>query len=243
MVEALGEGIRQLAPDVLVVSGDLTQRARSRQFEEAAEFLARFSCPKVVVPGNHDIPLYNVFARFTQPFTKYARFIDPNLEPVFEDDEVLIAGLTTAQPFRWAGGFLQASALPRVLPRLERVKGKLKVIVTHHPLDLFNDETGRRLLGAGPDLLLAGHLHASSARATVKLNPVAHRSAIVVQAGTSSSTRLREERNAFNLIETSPGQVSVLRYTASETGQQFLTAEPAIFTLGPQGWYPAASAH
>src|SRR6266478_4554390 len=95
VVGPLIEAINQIAPDVVAVSGDLTQRARSHQFKEARAFLDSLPRPQIVVPGNHDIPLHNVFLRFAQPFRKYRRYITDEMRPFYADDEIAILGVNT----------------------------------------------------------------------------------------------------------------------------------------------------
>ena len=97
VVEPLVQTVAELAPDVLAVSGDLTQRARSEEFKEAREFLDTLPSPQIIVPGNHDVPLYNVFKRFLQPLDKYKRYITGDLEPFHADAEIAIMGINTAR--------------------------------------------------------------------------------------------------------------------------------------------------
>src|SRR5438270_5236116 len=97
IVEPLIETIRGLNPDLVAVSGDLTQRARSAEFKQARAFLDALPSPQIVVPGNHDVPLHNVFARFVTPFEKYRRWVNDTLEPVYEDDEMIVMGINTAR--------------------------------------------------------------------------------------------------------------------------------------------------
>jgi len=88
--------IHEIAPDLIVVSGDLTQRAKSEQFMEARQFLDALPQPQIVVPGNHDVPLFNVMARFFRPLTKYRRYITQQLQPIFIDEEIAVIGINTA---------------------------------------------------------------------------------------------------------------------------------------------------
>src|SRR4051794_15727377 len=90
VADALVREINARSPSLLVVSGDLTQRARAGQYKQAAEFLARFNSPRLVVPGNHDIPLFNLLRRFFWPLTRYRRHITPDLRPMFRDDEMIV---------------------------------------------------------------------------------------------------------------------------------------------------------
>jgi len=96
-LEPLLAAAKEIRPHVVVVSGDLTQRARAWQFREARDFLAALPQPQVVVPGNHDVPLYNVALRFADPLANYRRYITDDLEPFYRDDEIAVAGINTAR--------------------------------------------------------------------------------------------------------------------------------------------------
>ncbi len=96
-VDGLVEKINEIAPHLVVLSGDLTQRARSAQFIEARAFLDKLPKPQIIVPGNHDIPLHNVFDRFLHPLDKYKKYITDNLQPFYADEEIAIVGLNTAR--------------------------------------------------------------------------------------------------------------------------------------------------
>src|SRR5882672_7941733 len=104
VVGPLIETINQIAPDVVAVSGDLTQRARSRQFIEARAFLDELPKPQIVVPGNHDVPLHNVFTRFARPLAKYRRYINEDLRPFYHDEELAVLGVNTARSLTIKGG-------------------------------------------------------------------------------------------------------------------------------------------
>src|SRR5438105_1578518 len=97
LLTPLVESVTMAAPDVVVVSGDLTQRARTGEFLEARDFLARLPQPQVVVPGNHDVPLYNVLDRFVRPLAKFRRYVEPSLAPRHVDDEIAVLGINTAR--------------------------------------------------------------------------------------------------------------------------------------------------
>ena len=97
ILDPLAALIVSMRPDVVVVSGDLTQRARKAQFQGARAYLDRLPKPQVVVPGNHDVPLYRVWERFLSPLGKYRRHFDDDLEPDFIDDEIAVIGINTAR--------------------------------------------------------------------------------------------------------------------------------------------------
>jgi 3',5'-cyclic AMP phosphodiesterase CpdA len=219
-LEPLRRRLAELAPDLVVVSGDLTQRARARQFREARAFLDTLPRPQVVVPGNHDVPLYNVFARFLWPLANYRRAIAEDVEPSFADDEITVLGLNTARSFVFKGGRVSEAQLARV-EALGRRRGEaVKMVVTHHPFGALE-----RLARSGVDVLMAGHAHAAS---------VAGTSALLVQAGTATSSRTREEVNSFNLLRVSRRRVEVQQYALS--GGTFAGAAAQVFERGDQGW-------
>ena len=173
VVNRLKDIIEQINPHLTVISGDLTQRARSAQFIEARAFLDSLPQPQIVVPGNHDIPLYNVFARFASPLEKYKKYITDNLQPFYADDEIAVLGINTARSLTVKGGRINHEQVRFIREKLcDLNDGILKIVVTHHPFDLpegfgENDVVGRarmameRIADCGADLFLAGHLHVS----------------------------------------------------------------------------------
>src|SRR6185436_538086 len=104
LLDPLIKTITEAKPSLVAVSGDLTQRARSQQFIEARAFLDALPQPQIVVPGNHDIPLHNIFARFLQPLDKYRRYITDELQPGFADEEMVVVGVSTARSLTFKGG-------------------------------------------------------------------------------------------------------------------------------------------
>src|SRR3954466_14254925 len=106
--------IGELKPDVVAISGDLTQRARTTEFLAAKEFLAAIPFPQIVVPGNHDVPLHNLFARFARKLDRYRRYITADLQPVFADSEVVAVGVNTARAFTWKDGRINAWQLKQL---------------------------------------------------------------------------------------------------------------------------------
>lgn len=225
LLAPLKEQIARLAPDLLVVSGDLTQRARRREFLAARAFLDTLPVPRLVVPGNHDVPLYNVARRFLAPLGRYCRYITPELEPVYLDDEIAVLGINTARALTFKHGRVNPLQLARLRARLEQLAPQLtKIIVTHHPFDLPPDFGEARLVGLAPqamdmfaacgvDLLLAGHMHASHAGNTAARYEFPGYAALMVQAGTATSTRGRGAANAFNLLRIGSARIEVRHYS------------------------------
>lgn len=249
VAERLAEALLDLRPDLLVVSGDLTQRARRSQFRAARAFLDGLPFPRLVVPGNHDVPLYNVVGRFVNPLENYQRYITPDLEPFHADADLAVAGVNTSRSLTIKGGRISRAQIEVVRSRMRSADEKaLKVVVTHHPFDVARDEDEKAIVGrarlalpaiasCGAELFLAGHLHVShighSAR-RYKL-PDGH-SALIIQAGTACSSRGRGEENSFNMIEFEHPHLAVHRYQCGIAGEGFRLANTERFTRDARGW-------
>jgi 3',5'-cyclic AMP phosphodiesterase CpdA len=241
LLQPLVETVHYLAPDLIVISGDLTQRARSKEFHQARRFLDTLPQPQLVVPGNHDVPLYNIFARFLKPLAGYRRHITKNLEPVYADEEMVVIGINTARSLTFKNGRINLEQIAAIRSRFDGLSEKiLKVVVTHHPFDLpatygEDDLVGRAplamatLADCGADLLLAGHMHTSHAGSTEARYGIPGYAALAVQAGTATSTRSRGELNSFNLIRATPSEVIVERYIWVPTSGNFFLAHVEVF--------------
>ena len=245
----LFEKVSELSPDVMVVSGDLTQRARREQFQDAKAFLDRFSFPKIIVPGNHDVPLYNVVKRFVQPFKNYNEFFSDDHEPWYFDGELAVAGVNTARSLTFKGGRINDEQVERLRTRLSEIEDLvLKIVVSHHPFDLpaeFDDDdiVGRAeefmptLANCGADIFLAGHLHVSSiTTSSRRYNLDNGRAALVIQAGTATSTRERGQENSFNLLEYERPILTIKRYECSIPAQGFHLADDEQYIQSERGW-------
>ena len=249
VVPSLVDTIASVGPDLIVVSGDLTQRARRSQFREARDFLDRLPGPLLVVPGNHDVPLFNLAARFLDPFGGYQRHIRQDLEPIFESPALVAVGLNSARSFPFhGGGRLNERQVDHAAARLKRApEGAVKIVVTHHPFDLpathgHHHLIGRsemamtRLADAGADVFLAGHLHVSHIGHAAARYQIAGHSALVVQAGTIS-TRRRGEVNAINVLRVDSAQIDVERYSWNDDRQAFDPSSKRTFQRTMKGWY------
>jgi 3',5'-cyclic AMP phosphodiesterase CpdA len=248
VLDILRRRLHSLAPDLLVVSGDLTQRAKAEQFRAARAFLETLPKPQIVVPGNHDVPLYNIFLRWVCPLARYKRFITDDLQPSYIDEEIAVVGVNTARSLVFKGGRINEQQVALLREKICPLPGPVtKMVVTHHPFDAPG--SGKQLLGrarmalerladCGADVFLAGHLHASHVGHTADRYNIAGVSALVVQAGTATSNRTRQEPNAFNLLRVMPRHIEVEQYVL-QAGDFMLRATEA-FDHDADGWHRSA---
>lgn len=229
--EALVEAVHGLAPDILVNSGDFTQRAKREQFEDAWRFMARMpDVPTVVVPGNHDVPLYRVFERLFSPYRYYHEFISPDNDTVLRHPSATIVALDSTAPRRAiTNGRLDADQLElcrRVFA--DAPEGAARIVVCHHHLAPAPDYEGGQILphaqrilealqGMGVELILGGHMHRAYIGNSLDVHPGGQRDRgiIIVQSGTSTSRRGRareKEKNTFNLLRISDSIVRITHY-------------------------------
>ncbi|MDQ6683506.1 MAG: metallophosphoesterase [Pseudomonadota bacterium] len=248
VVEALVGTVAGFAPDVVVVSGDLTQRARACEFEAARDFLVRLPTPRIVVPGNHDVPLYRVWERFLSPLGKFRRIVERDLEPAFVDAEIAVVGVNTARSLTFKHGRINEEQMAAIHRRLDPLGDAVtKIVVTHHPFDLPDTPGEVDLVGraqeamhvfsrCGVDLLLAGHFHISQSGATSVRHEIAGYSALVVQAGTATSTRSRGEENSFNVLRVELERIVVERQVWQPERRAFGHAGSEAFRRDGQRW-------
>jgi len=242
--------VKTFAPHLVVVTGDLTQRARPPEFAKARAFLDALGAPRLVVPGNHDVPLWNLVHRFFSPLARYRRYIDEDLCPVYADDEIVVAGVNTAHGFTVKDGAIAHADLAVACRRLgDAASGAVKIVASHHPLpttDVRRQEGEMRrdpvdvLTECGVDVFLTGHLHLSYAGHTAARYRTAGHAAIVVEAGTATSTRLRGEANGFNVLHVDATEVTVERLKWNPEDGVFRIATADRFTKTPKGWTPAS---
>ena len=175
LVKAVEERIHDEKPDLVVISGDFTQRARTEQFEQACAFLGRLregGHEVLGVPGNHDVPLYDVLRRFLSPLTRYRKYIDDSLCPFHQLPTAAVLGINTARSATFKDGKINAEQIDFIRRTFEKVDpGIPKILVTHHPLFALPTGDGvgepiknqrdvlETIAEIGVDLLLAGHNH------------------------------------------------------------------------------------
>ena len=234
LVEAVEWQVDELKPDLVVISGDFTQRARTEQFRDACTFLdgLRERGHEVLgVPGNHDVPLYDVLRRFLSPLARYRRFIDDTLCPFIELPGVAVLGVNTARSLTFKDGRINQDQVAFIRETFSRTPNEsFRVLVTHHPLfalrvgDEVERAIGRQELAlnaieeSGVDMLLAGHAHHASSQDAGDLVTRAG-GVLVVQAGTATSTRVREQGQSFNTIDIAEGSATITIH--AWTGEDF----------------------
>ena len=195
--------IEERAPDLVVISGDLTHRAKQREFEAARAFVDRIPVPSIVVPGNHDVPMYRVWERIARPYGAYRRYFSPDMEPEYEDDAMVVLGLNTAFNWTHKDGLIRRSRLHQLAARLRSVpRDKYKLVVAHHQLvPPPRYETQRVVTNAvemvevlaegGVDLVLSGHLHQTWVGNTEAYYPGGRHHVLLLHAGTTTTVRGR----------------------------------------------------
>jgi 3',5'-cyclic AMP phosphodiesterase CpdA len=239
--EALLHALTVEPPDVVVISGDLTQNATRREFEAGRAFLDRLERPYLIVPGNHDIVGHRPFERFTRPFLRWRRFVTEGLQPEWSDDTVVVRGVNSARPFgpylNWSRGRFSPTQIA-AMGRTE-VDRRSLVVAAHHPVAWGNDaDRGYDLVTRGPEMLaeiarqprsamLLGHRHRShtslwnadsgerEAQGAVTARPD---DVLIVHAGTACSDRLRGEANSWNRLEIGAERLTVETRTFDGTG-------------------------
>ncbi|MEO5931144.1 MAG: metallophosphoesterase [Candidatus Kapaibacterium sp.] len=247
-VKPLIAKVGEIAPDVVVVSGDLTQRARRGQFKEARAFLDALPKPRIVVPGNHDVPFYNFVARFLTPLNNYRRYISRDTEPFYSDEEIAIVGINTARSLTFKNGRINSDQVKRIGEKLCPLDDHItKILVTHHPFDLPREFGDAELVGGaqmamktlarcGADILMAGHYHISHTGDTTTRYPIPGFSALVVQAGTATSVRGRGEPNSFNVLRIEHPLIIVDRLSWAVESGVFELARSERFHYKSEGW-------
>jgi 3',5'-cyclic AMP phosphodiesterase CpdA len=215
-IEGLLADLEEAQPHAVAIAGDLTLRAARSEYEAAAGFLARLRVPVLAVPGNHDIPAYNLLHRFTDPFGPWRRYISPQTEPVWHDDQVALLGLNTVRRMAlhldWSAGRVSRPQLDRLAARARQLAGRTLVVVAHHPPrhppELHRayplargDLAIETFRAAGIAAVVTGHLHRHDA--------YRDRGVLFVQAGTALSSRLvGGQPNGWTMLTVAGGSVS-----------------------------------
>ena len=203
VLDALLALARAQQPAQVIISGDVTQRARRAQFDAARRFVDALPAPALVIPGNHDIPLFNLAARLADPYRGFRRAFGEALEREWQSPRWLVIALNTTRWWRHKHGQIDAAQIARVAARLRQAEpGQVRLVVTHQPMLAIRAGDRRHLVRghaaamrawveAGVDLLLGGHIHLPYVRPLRASEPTLPHAAWVVQAGTAVSRRVR----------------------------------------------------
>lgn len=248
VLSALRADLLAQAPDLVVMTGDITQRARSSQFLAARMFLDSLApIPILALPGNHDLPLFDVFTRFTDPYRRYLRYICPTLSPMWQAGPVGVVGVNSTRVLRHKHGELSVDLVEQVAARLAALPHAFKVVALHHPLRTVEPSDRRNhvrgadaavvaWIGAGADLFLGGHIHLPYCIGV----SAGDRGAVLLQAGTAVSTRRRGGLpNSYNVVRLRTGQhrhMSIERRDHDFSSARFRTATMYDAEYGTTGW-------
>ena len=223
IVEVLVAEVDALAADLVIVSGDLTQRARPWQFEEAVAMLKAFTAPVLVIPGNHDVYAWwhRPFLRMFNPLRRYRQYVTEDMTPTFERDGVAVLGVNSAFGWTIKHGWIRRRVHERIVSFFGEPRGEaFKILAIHHHLTridaLGNHDVAYRarptfeaVAEAGVDLVLCGHLHVAHVEAA---ELVPGRRLVIASGGTATCNRWREPQigaNYYNVIEVTPGRFTI----------------------------------
>jgi 3',5'-cyclic AMP phosphodiesterase CpdA len=231
VAEALLAKLNELEADILINSGDYTQRAKRAQFEDARAFNARLPrLPSIAIPGNHDVPLYRVFERLFSPYALYKEYISPDLDVVLRHEQAVIVALNSTAPLRAiTNGRIRRWQLDLCTQVFRDVpKDVLRIVVAHHHFAPAPDYEGGQVMPQAKraidrftelevDLLLGGHMHRAYIGNSLDVYPGKDREhgIIIVQSGTSTSQRGRareREKNSFNHIQIGDSIIRVTHF-------------------------------
>lgn len=217
IIEPFFADLALLKPEIIIVSGDLTQRARTEQFQELSAFLQRLTVPLLVVPGNHDIPFDNPFTRFVCPFQRFNKYVSPELEASYNDKEVNILGVNSATPYKIKDGTLSHKTLKRISDHFSAASKQLNILFFHHNLKYFsgmhhplnNAEEFLDYLKESPiHIVCTGHLHYSNLKLISKNQDG---QCALLHAGSLFCPRTRDGKNSFYFITTEQLRCSIDR--------------------------------
>lgn len=242
VVEALVALAAQLRPDLVVLSGDITQRARADQFSAARAVMDRLGAPLLALPGNHDIALFDLWSRVVRPYARYSAAFGSDLAPVFASHDLLVLGVNTTRARRHKDGEVSAAQIDSVVKQLQRATPEqLRVVVVHQPIDVLRAEDLPNRLhnhtaaqhawaAAGADIVMGGHIHLPY---VMPLTGLA-RALWVVQAGTAVSSRVRSGvPNSVNVVRWAQAAGCVVeQWDFSAAAAAFVCAVST--RLGPQ---------
>ena len=248
LLAPLVETVDNVKPDLVIVSGDLTQRARSNQFRAARAFLKRLPNPQLIVPGNHDVPMHNPIARFLYPLAGYRRHFSNDPEPFYQDDEIAVLGLNSSRSLTIQDGRLNDQQIERLVTMFRSVPADItKILVCHHPFSLPPGDENHRVVGGAArvlaamadcrgDVVLSGHLHTTHVACTALHEGDSGWAVLLSQAGTATSTRLRGQEASFNVLIVRPKFIEFEPYVWDNQQRCFAPVSATNFSRVGTGW-------
>ena len=238
IVASLLVNIKNEKPDLIIISGDLTQRATESEFTYVQAFLLELKNLKllyIVIPGNHDIePLFKPLRRLANPYKNYKKFISHELEPVYFDNEIVVGSINTSRSKNIKDGKINIKQIERMETWFSLFPNNLiKILVTHHPIDLPLTHHAHKLVPHANvilhefskqkiDIYLSGHYHASSVITTSERNEIKNYSAIALQAGTLS-LRERGEGRSFNILYIESLHIKIETFVWNSEEKKFIS--------------------
>jgi 3',5'-cyclic AMP phosphodiesterase CpdA len=243
LVTGLRKSLMNLQPELVIVSGDITQRAKNKEFLAARSFFDTLAWPLLVIAGNHDIPAFPPQARLFKPWKRWQQHLGYDLEPIFKGRDFTAIGVNTVRRagslFDWSRGRINKDQTHNIVRQLNKEsETTLRIIVAHHPFWLPSRYIHRHIIGGqsmaikmlkqfGADLILGGHVHFAYTHLLEGL--------IVSHAGTAVSSRFQAEAtNDFKVIRGDRQRLSISKYTWN--GQHFSSLEPTVFTRRHGEW-------
>jgi 3',5'-cyclic AMP phosphodiesterase CpdA len=253
LAERLAREAHELKPDLLVASGDFVQRADfPNQWHAIKGFLRTLPEPRLVVAGNHDVPLFNVYRRLFRPYETYKKHISNELNPVFERPGLAVVGGCSAHGLTIDGGYMSRKQLATMERHFNRFPpDTCKVAVLHHHVinppgiehrnKISNDTATVQLLDrCGVELLLCGHIHVSYVGTTLDVLPHLRQGTIICQSGTTTSRRGKGRehgKNSYNVIEIEDTVIRIGQHMYLEDAGQFVCVAEHVFPRRSGGAY------
>ena len=248
VVAALLGELQRDPPQAVIISGDLTQRARPAEFQLAQAFINALPAPTLVIPGNHDLPAFDLVSRFASPWRRWHGCLGRELEPTLTLEGMTATGLNSARraglTHDWSRGRINGAQLAAAGGQLADVpEADLRAVAVHHPFWLPAAVEQRGLIGNrdhaidhlandGVDLILSGHIHLPY---TLALHGV-----VISHAGTATSDRLHEGvHNSYNRIRGDRRQLAI--ETREWRDNRFYGARESHFKRAPGGWREIAT--
>lgn len=253
LAEQVAREAHDLKPDLLVASGDFVQRADfASQWRTITGYLQTLPEPRLVVAGNHDVPLFNVFNRLFRPYSDYRKHISPELNPIFERPGLAVVGGCTAHGLTVDGGYINRRQRATLEARFSHVPaGACKIAVLHHHVVNPPGSEGRNMIKnadqvvelldrCGVELLLCGHIHMSYIGTTLDVRPDLRQGTIICQSGTTTSRRGKGRehgKNSYNVIEVTDRAIKIGQHMFMEDAGHFVAIAEHVFPRRSAGVY------